>query len=184
MPCLSPAHFSHSLFIAQERMMYKRILVPVDGSPTSTRALVAALQMARESAGAVRLIHVIEELAQVIAYDPYGAYPGDLAKIMHDNGLKILEQALDIAKSAGIPADQRLVEAAGQRLAEVVNQEVQTYGADLIVLGTHGRRGIGRVLLGSGAEQIIRAAQVPVLVIRSAEAQEETARAKAELATA
>jgi nucleotide-binding universal stress UspA family protein len=77
-----------------------------------------------------------------------------------------------------------LVEAAGQRLAEVVNHEVQTYGADLIVLGTHGRRGIGRVLLGSGAEQIIRAAQVPVLVIRSAEAQEETARAKAELATA
>lgn len=164
--------------------MYKRILVPVDGSQTSTRALVAALQMARDSGGSVRLIHVIEELAQVIAYDPYGAYPGDLTKIMRDNGQKVLEQALDIAKSAGVPTDQRLVEAAGLRLADAVNKEVQTYGADLIVLGTHGRRGIGRVLLGSGAEQIIRAAQVPVLVIRSAEAEEEGARARSELATA
>ena len=164
--------------------MYKRILVPVDGSQTSTRALVAALQMARDSGGSVRLIHVIEELAQVIAYDPYGAYPGDLTKIMRDNVQKVLEQALDIAKSAGVPTDQRLVEAAGLRLADAVNKEVQTYGADLIVLGTHGRRGIGRVLLGSGAEQIIRAAQVPVLVIRSAEAEEEGARARSELATA
>lgn len=164
--------------------MYKRILVPVDGSQTSTRALVAALQMARDSGGSVRLIHVIEELAQVIAYDPYGAYPGDLTKIMRDNGQKVLQQALDIAKSAGVPTDQRLVEAAGLRLADAVNKEVQTYGADLIVLGTHGRRGIGRVLLGSGAEQIIRAAQVPVLVIRSAEAEEEGARARSELATA
>lgn len=164
--------------------MYKRIVVPVDGSPTSTRALVAALQMARDGAGSVRLIHVIEELAQVIAYDPYGAYPGDLVKIMRENGQKILEQALNIAKSAGVPADQRLVEAAGQRLAEVVNNEVRTYGGDLIVLGTHGRRGIGRVLLGSGAEQIIRAAEVPVLVIRSAETKEEAVRARDELATA
>ncbi len=149
--------------------MYKRILVPIDGSQTSTRALVAALQMARDGGGSIRLIHVIEELAQVIAYDPYGAYTGDLSKVMRDNGQQLLSKALDIAKSAGIDADQRLVEAAGQRLAEAVNKEAAAYGADLIVLGTHGRRGIGRVLLGSGAEQIIRLAQVPVLVIRADE---------------
>jgi len=149
--------------------MYKRILVPVDGSQTSTRALVAALQMARDAGGSIRLIHVIEELAQVIAYDPYGAYSGDLSKVMRENGQQTLTKALDIARSAGVSADQRLVEAAGQRLAEAVHKEAAAYGADLIVLGTHGRRGIGRVLLGSGAEQIIRSAQVPVLVIRADE---------------
>ncbi len=57
--------------------MYKRILVAVDGSDTSTKALVAALQMARESGGVLRIIHVLEDLAQVMAYDYYGAYPGD-----------------------------------------------------------------------------------------------------------
>ena len=149
--------------------MYKRILVPIDGSQTSTRALVAALQMARDSGGSVRLIHVTEDLNQIVSYDPHGAYPGDLIKVMRENGLKILNQALDVSKSAGVAADQRLVEATGQRLAEVVNKEAAAYSADLIVLGTHGRRGIGRVLLGSGAEQIIRSALVPVLVIRSSQ---------------
>lgn len=149
--------------------MYKRILVPVDGSETSTRALVAALQMARESGGSVRVVHVIEELAQVIAYDPYGAYPGDLAKVMRDSGQKILADAVAMAQSAGVPVEQHLIEAGGQRLAETVIQDASAYNADLIVVGTHGRRGLGRVLLGSGAEQIIRLAPLPVLVIRSAE---------------
>lgn len=153
--------------------MYKRILVPVDGSETSTRALVAALQMARESGGTVRAIHVIEELAQVIAYDPYGAYPGDLLKIMHDNGQKILADAMAVAQSSGVQADQQLVEASGQRLADVVIDQASNFNADLIVVGTHGRRGLGRVLLGSGAEQIIRLAPIPVLVIRSAEGASE-----------
>ena len=146
--------------------MYKRILVPVDGSQTSTRALVAALQMARESGGSVRAVHVIEELAQLLAYDPYGAYPADLARTMRESGHKILADAMAVAASAGVPCDQRLVEASGQRLGEVVCQEAAGYNADLIALGTHGRRGIGRVLMGSGAEQIIRQATLPVLVIR------------------
>ena len=149
--------------------MYKRILVPVDGSDTSTRALVAALQLARESEGSVRIVHVIEELAQIIAYDPYGGYPGDLAKVMRDSGQKVLADALAVAQSAGVPADEHLIEAGGKRLAEAVLQEAAGYQADLIVVGTHGRRGIGRVLLGSGAEQIVRQAPLPVLVIRSTE---------------
>jgi nucleotide-binding universal stress UspA family protein len=158
--------------------MYKRILVPVDGSDTSTRALVAALQMARESGGSVRIIHVIEELAQIIAYDPYGAYPGDIAKVMHDSGRKILGDAMAAASSAGVPAEQHLVEASGQRLAELVVREAMAHQADLIVVGTHGRRGIGRVLLGSGAEQIIRQAPLPVLVIRSPDLKSVSPRTK------
>ena len=147
--------------------MYKKILVPVDGSETSTRALVAALQMARDSGGSVRVVHVIEELAQIIAYDPYGAYPGDLAKVMRDSGHKILSDAMAVAQSAGVAAEQQLIEGSGQRLAEAVLHEAARNKADLIVVGTHGRRGLGRVLLGSGAEQIIRLAPIPVLVIRS-----------------
>ncbi len=160
--------------------MYKKILVPIDGSPTATRALVAALQLARDSGGSVRLLHVIEELAQVIAYDPYGAYPGDLAQVMRDSGHKLLADAMAVASSAGVTADERLVEASGQRLAEAVLHEAAAFEADLIVVGTHGRRGLGRVLLGSGAEQIIRQANIPVLVIRSAEVEQAPAASVAE----
>ena len=149
--------------------MYKRILVPVDGSDTSTKALVAALQMARESGAQVRIIHVQEDLAQVLAYAPYGAYPGDLAKTLRDNGQKILADALAVAQSSGVASDSCLVDAKGLRLGEAVTQQAERYSADLLVLGTHGRRGLGRVLLGSGAEQVIRLSPIPVLVIRAPE---------------
>jgi nucleotide-binding universal stress UspA family protein len=152
--------------------MYKRIVVCVDGSETSQKALTAALQMARDSGGQVRIIHIIEELAQLVAYDPYGGYPGDLTKVLHDSGVKLLNDAMDIAKAAGVSAEQLLIESRGKRLADVVTQAAADFNADLLVVGTHGRRGMGRVLLGSGAEQIIRQAELPVLVIRSSETEE------------
>jgi nucleotide-binding universal stress UspA family protein len=149
--------------------MYKRIIVPVDGSPTANKALVAALQLARDSGGRVRLIHVVEELAFVDGYDMYGGQTGELLQVMREAGDKVLDAALEIAKSAGVDADKQLFDRFGERLGEVVASAARDWNADLIVLGTHGRRGIGRVLLGSGAEQIIRLAPTPVLVIRSGE---------------
>lgn len=147
--------------------MYKRILVPVDGSPISNKALVAALQLARDSGGRVRLVHVVEELAFVDGYDMYGGRSGDLLRIMREAGDKVLDDALAIAQSAGVEADKILFDKFGERLGDVVADAAAQWKADLIVLGTHGRRGLGRVFLGSGAEQIIRLAPVPVLVFRS-----------------
>jgi nucleotide-binding universal stress UspA family protein len=146
--------------------MYKRILVPLDGSETSNKALVAALQLARLGGGRVRLIHAIEEMAYLSGFDQYGGYSGDLIRIMRENGTKILDDGMAIAQSAGVEADQMLFDKFGERLGEVVSDAAKRWNADLIVVGTHGRHGIGRVLMGSGAEQIIRLAPVPVLVIR------------------
>jgi len=70
------------------------------------------------------------------------------------------------AQAANVPADTHLIDTPGQRLGQTVADEAVNWKADLIVLGTHGRRGVGRVLLGSGAEQIIRMASVPVLIVR------------------
>jgi nucleotide-binding universal stress UspA family protein len=147
--------------------MYKRILVPLDGSETSNKALVAALQLARLGGGQVRLIHVIEELAYLSGFDQYGGYSGDLIKVMRENGEKILNDGMAIAQSAGVEADNMLYDNF-ERVGDVVSDAAKRWNADLIVVGTHGRRGIGRALMGSGAEQIIRLAPVPVLVIRAA----------------
>jgi nucleotide-binding universal stress UspA family protein len=148
--------------------MYKRILVPVDGSETSTKALVAALQLARESGGRVRLVHTLDELAYLSGFE----VSGDLLGIAREYAGKVLQDALEVAKSAGVPADSKLVEAAGARLGEVVTADAKAWEADLVVVGTHGRRGVGRVLLGSGAEQVLRLAPVPVLAVRSTDARE------------
>ena len=146
--------------------MYKRIVVPVDGSETAQKALVTALQMARESSGCVHLVHVVEGLTPMTA-DPYGAYSGDVIEVMRQSGRKILDDALALARSEGVQADTQLFDNFGERLAEVVADSATRFNADLMVVGTHGRRGIGRVLMGSGAEQIIRLSPVPVLVLRS-----------------
>ena len=150
--------------------MYQRIIVPIDGSETSNKALVAALQLAKERQGRIRLVHVVEELAYLTGYDQFGGYSGDLIKIMRETGTKVLADGTAIAQSAGVESDSVLYDNFGERLPEVVADEARRWKADLIVVGTHGRRGVGRILLGSGAEQIIRMAPVPVLVIRSEQA--------------
>jgi nucleotide-binding universal stress UspA family protein len=143
-------------------MAYQRILVPVDGSATSDRALAAALRMARESDGRVKLLHAVDEMAYMGGYE----YAGDLAEYARENGKKVLAAGLAASASAGVQAESELVDTVGQRLGDTVAQQAKQWPADLVVVGTHGRRGFGRVLLGSGAEQIIRSAPVPVLVIR------------------
>jgi nucleotide-binding universal stress UspA family protein len=151
--------------------MYKRIVVPVDGSETAQKALVTALQMAREASGCVHLVHVVEGLTPMTA-DPYGAYSGDVIKVMRQSGRKILDDALELARAEGVQADTQLFDNFGKRLAEVVADSATRFNADLMVVGTHGRRGLGRVLMGSGAEQIIRLSPVPVLVLRSSKTKE------------
>jgi nucleotide-binding universal stress UspA family protein len=144
-----------------ETDMYKRILVAVDGSDTSNKALVSALQLASDTGARVCLLHSIDELALYSAME----YGSDVIIRAHEEAEKVLEDAAAIAKSAGIEADRKLMEP-GMRLGDAVARAASDWKADLIVVGTHGRRGIGRALLGSGAEQVIRYAPVPVLVTR------------------
>ena len=143
--------------------MFKRILVPVDGSSTSDTALSTALQIARESDGCVRLVHSFDELAYFTGFESAPALVDDARRYADD----VLQDGLKGAASAHVPADARLLERPGHRLGELVAEAAREFGADLIVVGTHGRRGIGRIALGSGAEQVIRTASVPVLSIRA-----------------
>jgi nucleotide-binding universal stress UspA family protein len=145
--------------------MYKRILVPVDGSDTSTKALVAALNLAREGKGRVRIIHVLDELVYLSGYE-YGV---EALAFARQAAQKILAEAMAVAKAAGVPAEGKLLEQPGVHLGDVVADQARAWEADLVVVGTQGRRGIGRVLLGSGAEQVIRLAPVPVLAVRAPE---------------
>ena len=159
--------------------MYKRILVSIDGSTTSGKALRAAIGLAGYPGGqcVVRLVHVLDEMVYLAGYDPYGGQSGGLIKIMRETGAKVLAEDLAIVKAAGIEADTVLIDKFGARLAEAIAEEATTWKADLIVVGTHGRRSVSRLFLGSGAEQIIRLAPVPVLVVRSPESENTSASA-------
>ena len=139
--------------------MYRRILVAIDGSEISTRALVAALQLARDRDCRLLLLHCVDEL---LLLADGGLGPGEVT----ERAAKVLEDAAAIAQAAGVPCEKRIANLPAQRLGETVAEMARRWEADLIVIGSHGRRGVGRVLLGSGAEQILRMAPVPVLCIR------------------
>jgi nucleotide-binding universal stress UspA family protein len=146
--------------------VYKKILIPVDGSDTSDAALVAALELAKESKGQVRALHLVDDLAYISGYEAYGAYSVDLIDIAQKIGTQVLDAAMAATKVEQVQADSVLINTVGVHLGDAVANAAKHWKADLIVVGTHGRRGVGRMFLGSGAEEIIRLSPVPVLVIR------------------
>jgi nucleotide-binding universal stress UspA family protein len=145
--------------------MFKRILVPVDGSETSLHALRKACALAQESGGELRLVHVLDRGAYLTGYDVGGA-SGALFEALQSSARSILSDAQAAAQAAGVKADTVLASELGSSLGEAVAAAATAWQADVIVVGTHGRSGPSRLLLGSGADQVIRLAPVPVLVIR------------------
>ena len=148
--------------------MYRRILVPVDGSDTAARGLAEAIRLARAGGGCLRLVHVVDTMA--IALSPGGGYAltPELVAMLEQAGQELLDRARAEAEAAGVAAETVRHDGLTQRVCDLVIDEAKRWGADLIVLGTHGRRGVRRALMGSDAEQIVRLAPVPVLLVRSA----------------
>jgi nucleotide-binding universal stress UspA family protein len=146
--------------------MYQRILVPVDGSPTSDAGLAEAIKLARLTGARVRVLHVVDETPFQTSGDGMSAITGDVFTILKEAGQAVLEAARERVDAAGIPVDAKLFDNLSARLSDRVAQQVTEWGADVIVLGTHGRRGVGRMFLGSDAEQIVRTSTVPVLLVR------------------
>lgn len=149
--------------------MYQRILVPVDGSPTALKGLDEAVKLARLTGGVLRLLYVVDELMFVSNIQEFSTYSADMARLLKDAGTDILRTSAERARAAGATVDTLLIESVGGRVADVIVSHAAEWKADLIVLGTHGRRGLSRVALGSDAELVVRAATVPVLLVRGAD---------------
>ncbi|HXD05181.1 MAG TPA: universal stress protein [Burkholderiaceae bacterium] len=158
--------------------MYQRILVPVDGSPTSHAGLLEAMKFARLTGARLRLLHVVDEMPYVLSAGGYAPLSSNVFDLMRDAGEKILNADRDEVERAGIEVDTALYDSLSGRLSERVAEEAVKWSADLIVIGTHGRRGLRRAVIGSDAEQIVRTSSVPVLLVRdrseSAPAQGDT----------
>jgi len=144
--------------------MYQNILVPVDGSPTSDRALQEALKLAKQQNAQLALIHVLEDVWYV-DNESYLNY-AELQKLQRISSEKVLAQAEKSVRQAGMNATVKSLETRGERTANMIIAEAKRCSADLIVIGTHGRSGFNHLLFGSVAEGVVRTAHVPVLLIR------------------
>jgi nucleotide-binding universal stress UspA family protein len=164
----SPNSVFITLAVSQLRReaMYKRILVPVDGSPTSTRGLDEAVRLAKLTGADIRLVHVLDRFVLATGLATYTA---DVFGVLREAGEEILQQMKARVAASGIDVTTWISDPLAGRVCDMVMDQAKDFDADLIVLGTHGRRGVGRMLLGSDAEQILRTATVPVLLVHSPE---------------
>jgi len=156
--------------------MYKHILAPIDGSETSARAFDAALKLARENGAELKPIYIIDVPSMMYA-DPASNGP-----VVHEafvkEGARLIADAVARMQGDGVQGSPQVLEAnpIDDDIAQQINQTAQAFNADLVVMGTHGRRGWRRLVLGSVAERFLRISTCPVLVVPSHDVDQKPAR--------
>jgi nucleotide-binding universal stress UspA family protein len=149
--------------------MYARILVPLDGSPTSERGFEEALALARVMKSTLVLLHVVDAVPVVIDMVPPATWQ-EISDGLRTHGQGLLDRAGQRATQQGVASEAHLIEHRIERVADTIVDEARSAKCDLVVMGTHGRRGFSHVLLGSDAERVVRQCPLPVLLVRHPEA--------------
>jgi nucleotide-binding universal stress UspA family protein len=146
--------------------VYERILVPIDGSSVSRLGLERAIATARLTGARIRVLHVLDELVFATGFEPGVTYERDVLPRRRRDAERLVAEACAQVAAAGVVVDSVVMECFARRTADVILDAAQAWPADLIVIGTHGRRGPSRWFLGSDAEEVLRGATVPVLLVR------------------
>lgn len=147
--------------------MYRYILVPLDGSKTADLGLREAIRLAGalKAPGKLHLVHVIDEFPTLVELSSMNNFELSIQRL-RDDGRALLERAARTVTEGGVEVDTHLCEVTQGRIADALVDEARKTGCDLIVMGTHGRRGFSRLALGSDADLVVRASTVPVLLVR------------------
>ena len=150
-------------------MMYKRILVPIDGGPSSALALSQAITVAKATGAQVKVLFVVDD--SDVFFESSYPHAEDMTKAISRVGTSALSRASNRLGSAGV---RFLTELAKRPItpgliAATIVERADCWPADLIVMGTHGRRGLRRLILGSISEGVIAQTTKPVLLIRAEE---------------
>ncbi|WP_321889999.1 universal stress protein [Paraburkholderia bannensis] len=147
--------------------MYSRVLVAIDGSKTASQALHMAIRLALDSKAVLMPLYVID--LPVMAYDVPGFDPSIVRDAYFEEGRLLCADAQTKMLEAGVQGIARSVEAhlGAEDIAHCIVRVAAEFNADLIVMGTHGRRGVRRLVLGSVAERVLRSARCPILLVPS-----------------
>ena len=148
--------------------MFKRILVPIDGSRTADLGLDHAIKLAKDQHARLCLLHVVDESVLTQNVEAGASLIDSLLESLREGGRKILDKAEAKVRKQHLNSQSILVENMLGSVADVIVGQAKKWRAQLIVIGTHGRRGVSRMVLGSAAEGVVRSTPVPVLLVRAA----------------
>ncbi|CAM3578915.1 universal stress protein [Bordetella sputigena] len=148
--------------------MFKKILIPTDGSPLSAQAANAGVCFARSVGAEIVALHVTQPFAATIGFDgmaaAYAITDEDYEKASAEQSKRYLKAVLDRAETANVKATSRAI--SNFNVADGIVHAAQENGCDLIFIGSHGRSGLSRLLLGSVTAKVLSLAHVAVLVYR------------------
>jgi nucleotide-binding universal stress UspA family protein len=164
--------------------MYARILAPIDGSPTSAHAFDEAIRIAHESGAELQPLYVVD--TQPVVSDSAAAFYAEIRAAYLEEGGKLISDAAERMARESVKGSARVAEVdlTGDDIAHRILRCADEFNADLVVMGTHGRRGWRRLVIGSVAERFLRLSHCPVLLIpgRGAEEQDKHAARQTETA--
>jgi len=140
--------------------MYKKILLPTDGSETAKKAGAQGIKLAKSLGAEITGLYVCDVTSFVGI--PTHAIIGTMRGLLEDEGKKVLSDLQKTAKKVGVKFNSKMEEGVPY---EVIVDTAKELGSDLIVMGTHGRKGLDRLLLGSVTEKVVRTAHCPTLVV-------------------
>jgi len=158
--------------------MYRHIFIAIDDSETSGKALEEAIAVARVHGAVLEIAHAIDE-ALVHVFHSGGVTTknaNELKHVLKSGGESVLASAVEKATTAGVQTRSHLLKGHGEHVDDLIAAAIKASGADLLVVGSHGRRGVRRLLLGSVAENLVRKVGISVLIVRG---QHDEAKAKA-----
>lgn len=151
--------------------MYKKILVPVDGSDTAELGFQEALALARCVGGSLVVLNVVDTYPLATGLDLVSADTWQqISDDLRARGQSVLDACQKQAREQGVAAETQLVDGGTGRVADVIVDTARDTDCQLIVMGTHGRRGWSHLALGSDAERVTRLSRVPLLLVRHADA--------------
>lgn len=147
--------------------MYKHILLPTDGSPLSRKAALAGIRLARALGARVTALFAAPAATPIVYRDflPVGyTTPQKHAALIAKASARYLETIERAARAAGVPFEA--VSVTNDYPADAILAEARRRKCDLIVMASHGRRGLRKLLLGSETQRVLTESRIPVLVHR------------------
>ncbi len=146
--------------------MYKHIIVAVDDSPTSQRAIEEGAALAVANGSRLTVVHAVDEALFSHFNRVTLASRDAVQKALITEGQSVLDSAVAAATAAGAKPEGRLLVSENHSTSDQIVKTVSDVGADLLVVGSHGRRGVQRLLLGSVAEKLLKKVGISVMVVR------------------
>ncbi|MBS1227619.1 MAG: UspA domain protein [Proteobacteria bacterium] len=149
--------------------MYQRIMVAIDDSFATSRVLATAIEMAKLSGASLAICHAVDEtlFAQKMGEIMLSHSVTAIESTLRGEAQAFLDQAAEVARGAGVAVETRLIASEAKQIADMLAEAAEKWQADLLVVGSNGKRGLDRFFVGSVASRLVQKARTSLLLVRA-----------------